>query len=53
MYRKEICGMLHHYITKYTEKGKRYAEAWMQLDILGFSFCFSRRKTEVKDDHSM
>ncbi len=36
--------MLHHYITKYTENGKKYAEAWLQLNVFGFSFCFSKRK---------
>jgi len=39
--------MLHHYITKYTENGKRYAEAWMQLNIFGFCWCFSRRRIEL------
>lgn len=40
--------MLHHYITKYTENGKKYAEAWLQLNVFGFSFCFSKRKKELE-----
>ena len=39
--------MLHHYITKYRENGKHYCEAWMQLDLLGWCFCFSKRKIEL------
>lgn len=36
--------MLHHYITKYEEEGKKYAEAWLQFDFFGISFCFSKKK---------
>lgn len=39
--------MLRHYITKYEEKEKRYAESWIQLNIFGKSFCFSRKKIEI------
>lgn len=38
---------MHHYITKYKEGGKCYAEAWVQLNILGLSFCFSRKRIEL------
>lgn len=40
--------MLHHYITKYTEGEKRYAESWIQLDIFGRCWCFSRRRIELE-----
>lgn len=39
--------MVHHYITKYEEKGKRYAEAWMQINVFGMNFCFWRKKIEI------
>ena len=39
--------MMHHYITKYEENGKRYAESWMQINLFGKCFCFSKRKTEI------
>lgn len=42
---------MHHYITQYTENGKRYAESWLQINIFGLSWCFSRRKIEtLRDD---
>ena len=39
--------MMHHYITKYEENGKRYAESWMQINLFGRCFCFSKRKMEI------
>ena len=41
--------MLHHYITKYEEGGRRYAEAWLQLDAFGRCWCFSRRRVEIDE----
>ena len=41
--------MIHHYITKYEEDGKRYAEAWLQLDVFGLSWCFSKRRIELAE----
>ena len=38
---------MHHYITKYEENGKRYAESWMQINVFGKCFCFSKRKIEI------
>ena len=38
---------MKHYITKYRENGKRYAESWMQINVLGLAFCFSKRKIEI------
>ena len=34
---------MHHYITKYDENGKKYAERWIQLNLLGWAICFSKR----------
>lgn len=36
--------MIRHYITKYTENGKRYAEAWIQINIFGKCICVSRKR---------
>lgn len=38
--------MLHHYITKYwdVDEGALYVEAWLQLNIFDYCFCFSRRR---------
>lgn len=38
---------MKHFITKYTENGKRYAESWMQINAFSRSFCFWRRKIEI------
>lgn len=38
---------MHHYITKYEENGKRYAEAWIQIDIFNLHFCIWKKKTEI------
>lgn len=39
--------MIKHYITKYVENGIKYAEAWIQIDFLGKSWCIFRKKIEV------
>ena len=36
--------MIHHYITKYEEAGKRYAEAWVQIDLC---LCLCRKRIEI------
>lgn len=36
--------MVRHYITKYWENGVHYAESWLQLEIFGWCWCFSRRR---------
>lgn len=40
--------MIKHYITKYTENGKLYAESWLQINIFGKTYCFSKRKILIK-----
>lgn len=35
---------MHHYITHYRENGKRYAEAWLQINLFGKAFCFCKRR---------
>ncbi|MCI8451160.1 MAG: hypothetical protein HFJ74_01360 [Eggerthellaceae bacterium] len=39
--------MIRHYITKYKEDGILWAEAWIQVDLLGKSWCLSRRRISV------
>lgn len=39
--------MVHHYITKYAENGRLYAESWLQINIFGKTFCFSKQKIEI------
>lgn len=39
--------MIHHYITRYIEGEKQYVEAWLQINVFGLSWCFSRRKIEI------
>ena len=36
-----------HFITVYEENSKLYAESWLQLDVFGRSYCFSKNKKEI------
>ena len=36
--------MIHHYLTKYKENDQWYAEAWLQINLFGLCFCFSKRR---------
>ncbi len=35
---------MKHYITTYTENGKRYAETWIQVNLFGRCFCMLRER---------
>ena len=39
--------MIKHYLTKYTENDKRYATSWMQINLFGKAFCFSKKTIEI------
>ena len=39
--------MFHHYLTKYVADGKRYAASWIQFNLLGHVWCFSKRVKEL------
>lgn len=39
--------MIKHYITKYEENGKKYAEAWLQINIFNKCICFSKKKIKI------
>lgn len=36
--------MIKHYITNYEEKGRLYAEAWLQINVFHYCYCFSKKK---------
>lgn len=36
-----------HYLTVYEENSKLYAESWLQLDVFGRSYCFSKNKKKI------
>lgn len=42
---------MKRYITKYTENGKLYAEAWDQINIFGKAYTFHRRRIEIPVKH--
>ena len=42
-------NMLRHYITRYVEDGRAYAESWVQLELFGRCWCLSRRRVEITD----
>lgn len=44
--RREV-ELIKHYITKYAENGKRYAESWLQINIFGKCYCFSKKRIEI------
>lgn len=40
-------SIMEHFITKYEENGKMYAESWFQMDLFGKSYCFWRKRIEI------
>ncbi len=34
---------MKHHITKYDSDGTKYVESWLQINIFGKCFCFSKR----------
>lgn len=38
---------LHHHITKYEKNGELYVEAWIQINVFGRCFCFSKKKIKI------
>lgn len=39
--------MIHHYITHYSENGKDYAETWIQINILKWCICLSKKRIAI------
>ena len=40
--------MIRHYITHYASDGKDYAEACIQINIFGMSFCLWKKGTTIE-----
>lgn len=38
---------MKHFVTTYTESGIRWAEAWLQINIFGKSYCFWKKRTKI------
>lgn len=41
---------MKHYLTKYNENGKRYAESWLQINLFGKAICFWRKRIEIGEE---
>ena len=39
--------MFHHYLTKYVTAGKKYAASWIQMNLFGRVWCFSKKVEEL------
>lgn len=39
--------MFRHHMTKYSTENGRFIVSWLQINILGFCWCFSKRQTEL------
>lgn len=46
LFSKVVLGT-KHFLTVYEENNKLYAESWLQLDVFGRSYCFSKNKKEI------
>lgn len=38
-----VSKSVHHYQTKYTENDERIVESWIQIELLGKSYCISKK----------
>lgn len=42
--------MFHHYMTRYQDdSGDVWYESWLQIDLLGKCFCFSKRRYRAEE----
>lgn len=39
--------MIKHHLTKYTEDGVKYASSWIQLNLFGKCYCFSKKTIKL------
>ena len=39
--------MIKHYMTKYSENEIKYVESWLQINLFGKCFCFSKKRLEI------
>lgn len=43
---------MKHYITKYlTDEGKLIVVAWLQINLLGRSYCFSKKELVIRNNN--
>ena len=42
---------MHHYISFYNQGGKSYVDAWIQINIFGFSFRFLRVTKQIRSEY--
>lgn len=40
--------MINHFITKYKENGNLYAESWIQINLFGRVYCFSKKRILIE-----
>lgn len=40
-------NMIKHYLTKYQENNKKFASSWIQVNLFGKVFCFSKKTIEI------
>ena len=38
---------MKHHITTYTENGKKYVSSWLQINLFGRCYCFSKKTKEL------
>ena len=41
--------MLKHHLTQYTTDGRKFVTSWLQLNIFGKCYCFSKRTIKIED----
>ncbi len=39
--------MIHHYITRYEENKEIWVESWLQINLFGKCYRFSKRKIKI------
>lgn len=39
--------MLKHHLTKYKTDGELYVATWLQLNLLGKCYCFSKKQIRI------
>jgi len=43
---------MRHYITYYVMNETLYAESWLQINVFGKSYCFSKKTIKIDDRHT-
>ena len=45
--KERVNTIIKHYITKYEENDELYVESWIQINLFGYVWCFSRRRIKI------